>query len=197
MNARDKAILTDLTRFRCLTRDHVSAIHFQGLKRPITQANMVLKRLRRDRYLSVSMERRKYVYFPAQSTMKRDSSKIPHFLALADFYVAVREIEKPIIFEVETKLGDEGLPEPDVFMIWRGYPFFVEVQRSQISEKEMAAKLKRYKNYFLSDKWEDLPWQPKNQNIFPTVWLLSDQRYRIEKLPFALIQTKTVDEIRL
>lgn len=47
MNARDKAIVSDLVRFRCLSRDDIAELHFSNIKNPITQANMVLKRLRR------------------------------------------------------------------------------------------------------------------------------------------------------
>lgn len=195
MIPRDKAIIDDLSRFRCLTRDHVAAIHFKGLKQPITQANAVLKRLRRDSYVNVSMDRRKYVYFPAPSTMKKDSAKIPHFLAIADFYVDICKHEKPYAFQVEPKLGDKGFPEPDVFMIWKGNPFFVEIQRSNYTEKIMADKFKRYEHYYLTDKWHSLPWQPKEKApIFPRLWVLSDSLYSIVT-PYRLYQTKTVDEI--
>lgn len=192
MKTRDRAILDDLVRFRCLTRDHVAAAHFAGLKRPVTQANMVLKRMRRDGYVSCSTERRKYVYFPVPSTMKKDSAKIPHFLSIADFYLEISGHQKPAVYDVEPKLMEKGGPEPDVFMIWFNSPFFVEIQRSVYSEKVMEEKFKRYETYFYSDQWHELPWQPKAP-VFPRVWMLSEKKYRAA-VPFKLHQTTTVQE---
>lgn len=192
MKQRDKQILNDLTKFRCLTRDHVSDIHFNGLKRPITQANMVLKRLRRDGYVTCSTDRRKYIYYPVPSTIKKDSAKIPHFLAIADFYTELCKHQTPKIFDVEHKSGDKGAVEPDAFMIWYDSPFYVEIQRSIYSEKVMNEKLKRYELYFHSEAWKELPWQPAKP-VFPRVWILSEVRYKAV-VPFKLYQTKTVAE---
>lgn len=196
MRERDKAILRDLARFRCLTRDHVAAVHFNGLKRAVTQANAVLKRLRRDALVDVSTDRRKYLYFPSPATIRKDSAKIPHYLAIADFYMAVCQIQQPMIFEVEPKLGEKGYPEPDVFMIWRGRPFYVEIQLSQIPDKAMKEKMKRYERLYLTDAWKDFVWQPKppNRPYFPYVWLISEHRYNAVA-PFKLFQTRTVDEL--
>lgn len=192
MKQRDKEILNGLTKFRCLTRDHIAAMHFTGLKRPVTQANMVLKRLRRDGYVTCSTERRKYVYFPAPSTMKRDSAKIPHFLSIADFYTEICRQERPQVFEVEPKLGDKGGPEPDVFMIWFNSPFFVEIQRSIYSDKVMNEKLKRYELYYHKEEWHNFSWQPRTP-VFPRIWILSEIKYSAV-VPFKLYQTKTIDE---
>ncbi|MHA4119940.1 replication-relaxation family protein, partial [Bacillus cereus] len=48
MKSRDKAIIKDLCRFRCLSRDDIIDLHFQGLKKAVTSCNTVMKRLRRD-----------------------------------------------------------------------------------------------------------------------------------------------------
>ncbi|ASS66196.1 replication-relaxation family protein [Paenibacillus sp. RUD330] len=192
MNKRDKAIVEDLTRFRCLTRDDVADLHFGHVKHPITQANMVLKRLRRDGHIDCSMERRMYIYFPKPS-IKKDSAKINHFLAIADFYKQIRAIEEPRTFVVEPKYG-KGNPEPDVFVIWQRAPFFVEIQRSVYSEKAMKEKLDRYEAYFHSDLWKLEAWQPEEKKVFPRLWIISEKPWPVDNTPFKLIQSRNVEE---
>lgn len=188
MNARDKAIVADLERFRCLSRDDIAELHFGHVKHPITQTNIVLKRLRRDGLIKCSAEHRKYIYFPAGRSIKPDSQKINHFLAIADFYKQLRRMEPPRVFEVEPKLGEKGLPEPDAFVIWKGAPWFVEIQRTQYSEKMMTEKINRYEKYFVSGEWEREPWQPKDKKIFPYIWIIGIVKYSIGNRPFRVFQ---------
>lgn len=188
MNARDKAIVADLERFRCLSRDDIAELHFSHVKHPVTQTNIVLKRLRRDGLIKCSAERRKYIYFPADRSIKPDSQKINHFLAIADFYKQLRRIESPRVFVVEPKLGGKGLPEPDVFTIWKGAPWFVEIQRTQYSEKMMTEKINRYEKYFVSGEWEREKWQPKDKKIFPYIWIIGIAEYSIGNRPFRVFQ---------
>ena len=194
MNARDKAIVADLERFRCLSRDDIADLHFAHTKHPITHTNMVLKRLRRDGLVKCSTDRRKYVYFPAERTIKPDSQKINHFLAIADFYKQLRRIEEPRTFQVEPKLGGKGLPEPDAFVIWKGAPWYVEIQRTHYTERVMAEKLNRYEKYFLSGVWEKEAWQPANKKVFPYLWIVGAGRYKVEGRPYRIYQS-TVDEM--
>lgn len=194
MIARDKAILTDLERFRCLSRDDVADLHFAHTKHPVTHANMVLKRMRRDGLVKCSTERRKYIYFPSERKIKPDSQKINHFLAIAEFYRQLRRIEQPRIFQVEPKLGGKGLPEPDAFVIWKGAPWYVEIQRTHYTERVMAEKLNRYEKYFLSGVWEKEAWQPANKKVFPYLWIVGAGRYKIEGRPYRTYQS-TVDEM--
>ncbi|WP_160044728.1 replication-relaxation family protein [Paenibacillus sp. USDA918EY] len=194
MNARDKAIVADLERFRCLSRDDIADLHFAHTKHPITHTNMVLKRLRRDGLVKCSTDRRKYVYFPAEHTIKPDSQKINHFLAIADFYKQLRRIEEPRTFQVEPKLGGKGLPEPDAFVIWKGAPWYVEIQRTHYTERVMAEKLNRYEKYFLSGAWEKEAWQPASKKVFPYLWIVGAGRYKVEGRPYRIYQS-TVDEM--
>ncbi|WP_339193107.1 replication-relaxation family protein [Paenibacillus sp. FSL W8-1287] len=187
MNVRDKAIVKDLERFRCLTRDDVAELHFSSVKNPVTQANMVLKRLRRDEVIACATDRRKYIYFPIPS-IKKDSAKIGHFLAIVDFYKQIRKAEAPRVFEVEPKVGGKGRPEPDVFCIWKGAPWFVEIQRSQFSDKVMQEKMNRYEQYYLSGEWEQEPWQPAGKKLFPYVWIVGAGKYKTEGRPFRVFQ---------
>lgn len=189
MNERDKAIVRDLERFRCLTRDDVAELHFSKVKNPITQANMVLKRLRRDDVITCATDRRKYIYFPTPG-IKKDSAKIGHFLAIVDFYKQIRKVEAPRVFEVEPKVGGKGLPEPDVFTIWKGAPWFVEIQRSTFTDKVMQEKMNRYEQYYLSGEWEQESWQPAGKKLFPYVWIIGagGGKYKVERRSFRVFQ---------
>lgn len=192
MNERDKAIISDLERFRCLMRDDIVELHFKDIKNSVDRANKVLKRLRRDGHIDCSTSQRMYMYFPKPS-IKKDSAKISHFQAIVQFYKQVSAIEKPRIFIVEPKYG-KGNPEPDIFMIWRRTPFYVEIQRSIYSQKVMTEKMKRYERYWISEEWKNELWQPTNKKVFPLIWMLSDTTYNIDT-PFKVFQTRTVNEL--
>lgn len=194
MRERDKAIVSDLERFRCLSRDDIAYLHFSTVKNPIKEANAVLKRLRRDGIISVSKERRIYLYFPIPS-IKKDSAKIGHFLAIADFYKQLRLLDQPERFEVEPKLGPQGFPEPDAFVIWRKTPFFVEIQNNVFTDKQMQAKLHRYDSYYLTGGWEKAEWQPKDKKpIFPYIWIVGKGRYNVGIRSFRVLQG-SVEEV--
>lgn len=194
MNKRDKAILADLERFRVLSRQDIADLHFSGLKTPVTQANSVLKRLRRDGYVEACTDRRQYLYFTSPAPIKKDSQKIPHFLGIVDFYKQLCRIEPPRTFEVEPKYG-KGHPEPDAFVIWNKVPFFVEIQLRQYSKAVMDEKMKRYETYYYSEEWHKLSWQPKESKpIFPRVWIVTPILYNFNEMPFRVIQKKDVLE---
>lgn len=186
MTERDKAIIADLERFRCLTRDDVAELHFSAAKNPAKEANEVLLRLRRDGRIGVSKERRMYVYFPVPS-IKKDSAKLGHFLAIAGFYRELCRHQRPYRFDVEPKLGGKGLPEPDAFVIWRGAPWYVEIQRSIYSERQWAEKLNRYEKYYLGGEWERAEWQPAERKVFPYVWVVGREGMRITAKGIKLI----------
>ncbi|MFJ7756483.1 hypothetical protein ACQKGI_14330 [Peribacillus muralis] len=67
--------------------------------------------------------------------------------------------------------------EPDAFMIWKSAPFFVEIQGSIYSEKVMNEKFNRYVSYYMSNEWQQEPWQPEDKKIFPKTILITDTRY--------------------
>jgi hypothetical protein len=194
MNNRDKLILDSLSTFRVLHRDHIAQLHFANVKHPVTQANAVLKRLRRDGHVTCATDRRMYMYLLNPPQIKKDSSKLQHYLAMCDFYLECKKYDSPKRFTIEPKIGDKGTIEPDMFMIWQNAPFFVELQRSHYSDKVMQAKLSRYEEYFHSEEWHSLEWQPKDRApIFPRVWIVSDHKYNAIT-PFKVVQTKSVEE---
>ena len=194
MRERDKAILKDLERFRVLSRNDIIDLHFSGLKNPIASCNTVLKRLRRDGLIEANKDLQPYLYFLSPSPIKKDSTKIPHFLRIVEFYKSVKKYEEPRIFHIEPKYG-KGYMEPDVFMIWKRSPFFVEIQRSVYSERVMTEKVKRYEAYFLSNEWKKEPWQPVNRKVFPVVLLLTDTRYKISSSYVRFIQISNIDNL--
>lgn len=194
MRKRDLAILNDLQRFRCLTRDNIIDIHFSHLKQPITCCNTVLKRLRRDGQIDVNMNQQPYLYFISPAPIKKDSTKIPHFLKIVEFYKSLLNFEPPKSFTVEPKYG-KGYMEPDVFMIWRRAPFFVEIQRSIYSEKVMNEKIKRYEDYYFSNEWQLEPWQPANKKVFPAVIVITDTRYKIESSYIKFYQVPNLSQL--
>lgn len=196
MKKRDMDILKDLQRFRCLTRDQLIELYFSALKNPVTSCNTVLKRMRRDGHIEVSTKQQPYIYFSSPSPIKKDSAKIPHFLAIAQFYIALSEKpEKPKEFIVEPKYG-KGFMEPDAFMIWKRAPFFVEIQRSVYSKKVMDEKFKRYMQYYMSGQWQNEPWQPKENKVFPRVLIITDTRYELPNFPkIHFLQLQSVNHL--
>lgn len=193
MRKRDKAILDNLSRFRCMSRDDIIDLHFSSLKNKVGACNNVMKRLVRDGYVDVNAKVKPYLYFPSPAPIKKDSSKIKHFLAILDFYKQIRRYSEPRQLIIEPKYKKDYM-EPDVFMIWQKAPFFIEVQCSVYSEKVMATKLKRYMDFYYSEEWKQELWQPSDKKIFPYVWIVSDTRYNVANYPFKVFQTANVME---
>ncbi|WP_410985421.1 replication-relaxation family protein [Bacillus cereus] len=191
MRDRDKAILSDLQRFRCMSRDDIIDLHFSGLKNAVTCCNTVMKRLRRDGHVDANVSKQPYIYFPQPSTMRKTSQKVPHFLGIVDVYKQLIHYEQPIIFNVEPKYGKEYM-EPDAFTIWRKSPFFIEVQNSIYSRSVMQTKIKRYELYFHSMEWRKESWQPKHAAVFPFLLIFTDFQYQISSSTFRIFQASSV-----
>lgn len=189
MNQRDKNIVSDIERFRVLSRDLITELHFEGLKNPVTATNYVLKRLRRDGYISASTETRQYLYYPAEGSIKKGGAKVNHFLEIAKFFSELKKVEQPKRFIVEPKYG-ASMMEPDAFMIFRGAPVFVEIQRTKYSDKQMRDKLNRYEQYYLSKAWHNEPWQPVNKKVLPHIWILdlNGHKYDIPSSSYRIFQ---------
>jgi len=193
MTNRDKAIIDDLQRFRAMTREQIARLHFNNIKNSTDQCNKVLLRLKRDGHVAVSKERRMYTYFPAKH-IKKDSSKLNHFLAIADFYCELSKHDPVRRFDVEPKLGGKGYPEPDAFMIWRATPFFIEVQRSDYSSKQWQEKMNRYEQYYHSNDWQRLDWQPKDKKVLPVIWIVGKGPGMVQGTSFRVFHA-TVEEM--
>jgi hypothetical protein len=115
-------------------------------------------------------------------------------LKIVEFYVDIIKHEPPKTFIVEPKYG-KGYMEPDIFMIWKRAPFFVEIQRSVYSHKVMKEKVDRYEAYRLSREWQHEPWQPEEQKVFPKVIVITDTRYNIESPFVKFIQVQNISQL--
>ncbi|QPC47090.1 replication-relaxation family protein [Mangrovibacillus cuniculi] len=196
MTTRDQAIINDLIKLGCMSRNDVAAIHFGELKDPVRSANSVLKRLVRDGKIKRSRDFVPYVYFPIDSKIKADSTKIPHFLEIVSVYKEMVRIQKPKVFLVEPKYGDKGdYMEPDVFAIWRGTPVFIEVQRTRVTEQTIKEKLERYEAFYESELWKDEAWQPKEKPIFPSVVLLCENKYGVKSDLLHFFEARTISDV--
>lgn len=186
MNQRDKDILDDLKRFRVLDRDQMIKLHFLKNKDGIQSCNKVMKRLVRDGLAAADHSARPYNYFPVPS-IRKDSTKIPHYKEIADFYLSLYAYKKPTEFEVEFKTGTKGSIEPDIFMRWYGTSFFVEIQRNIYTKKVMDAKMKRYLDYYKDEAWKE------KFKFFPHIWIITQHTYTLDNSsPLKVYQTKNV-----
>lgn len=183
LTSRDKAIIKDLNRFRVMDRDSIAEIHFSNVKNPKDSTNHVLLRLLREGEIQRSKSFVPYVYFGPDVNMKQNSAKVGHFLAILNTYKEMRRLGKLATFLVEPKYGSKGTVEPDIFCIFRDTPFFIEVQRTLYSEKQMNEKINRY---------VELDRSGVMSKPFPHVLILSEHRYAIDiALPFKLFQAQS------
>ncbi|WP_342540965.1 hypothetical protein MHI39_07220 [Heyndrickxia sp. FSL K6-6286] len=197
MNKRDRAIIDDLERFRCMSRDDIADIHFRNVSNSITAANRTLLRLYRLGKIDRSTEFQPFVYFPADNSIRKDSQKIPHFLELVRVYRDMLAFAKPTRFNVEVKYS-KGLAEPDIFAIWKGSPLFIEVQRSAYSDRQINDKITRYEALYQSGVVYDEPWQPSARKVFPTLLILTKTRYAVKSDNFAIMQAESIaDFVRM
>ncbi|WP_144561645.1 replication-relaxation family protein [Bacillus mycoides] len=193
MKSRDKAILSNLKRFRCMSRDDIIDLHFSGLKNAVTCCNTVMKRLRRDGHVDANITQQPFIYFPQPSTLRKTSQKISHFLGIVDVYKQLIQYEKPKLFKVEPKYGKDYM-EPDAFTIWRRSPFFIEVQKSVYSKKIMQDKINRYELYFHSQEWHNESWQPKDSKFFPSILIITDKKYDVTSSNLRIFQATSIHD---
>jgi hypothetical protein len=102
---------------------------------------------------------------------------------------------KSVIVE-DKPTGRKGGIEPDLFCIFKGSPFWVEIQRNQYSEQKMQAKINLYEEFFFSDEWKALQWQPEDRvAIFPSVMLITPVRYAVSSDHIRIIQVANIHEL--
>ena len=168
-----------------MDRDSIAQLHFSNLTRPHKACNNVLLRLVRDGYIQRNTNFSPYVYMPVDSPIKKNSQKAQHYLAILETYKEIIKCGIAEEFLVEPRYGNKGTVEPDIFLKFRGTQFFIEVQRTIYSDKQMDDKIDRYINLF-------------HQNIlepFPHVLIITDTRYPVDtKLPFRVFQASSFVE---
>jgi hypothetical protein len=102
---------------------------------------------------------------------------------------------KQVIVE-DKPTGRKGGIEPDLFCIFKGSPFWIEIQRNQYSEKKMQAKISLYEEFFFSDEWQALHWQPEDRAaVFPCVILITPVRYVVSLDYIRIIQVASIHEL--
>lgn len=195
MNTRDKAILSDLKMYRCLSRDQIIGLHFNGLKNPINSANSVLKRMVRDGLIKCSRNFTPFVYFLSETKIKADSQKIPHFLQIADTIIEMMSFKQPKHIAVEPKYQRKGGVEPDIFCKWLGKNMFIEIQRNIYSQKVMQKKIDLYEKYYLSGEWKTEPYQVEGKEYFPFLVIVTDTRYAVSSDFFKIIQVPSMSDL--
>jgi len=197
LSQRDKDIIAFINEFRAVDRDSLVDLFFKQLKSPVNACNSVMIRLYRLGVIERTQQYSPTVYLPVDAKIKKNSQKILHFLSILDVYKQMCTYSTPKQVIVEDKpIGRKGGIEPDLFCIFKGSPFWIEIQRNQYSEQKMQAKINLYEEFFFSDEWKALHWQPENQApIFPSVILITPVRYAVSSDHIRIIQVTSIHEL--
>ncbi|MCF6800364.1 hypothetical protein L1M59_30090, partial [Bacillus sp. ET1] len=159
--------------------------------------NSVMVRLYRLGLIERTQQYSPTVYLPVDAKIKKNSQKILHFLSILDVYKQMCSYSMPRHVIVEDKpTGRKGGIEPDLFCIFKGSPFWIEIQRNQYSEQKMQAKINLYEEFFFSNEWKILHWQPGDRPaIFPSIILITPVRYALSSDHIRLIQVGSIHEL--
>ncbi|MET1122500.1 hypothetical protein ABWU59_26585 [Priestia megaterium] len=194
LSQRDKDIIAFINQFRAVGRDSLGDLFFKQLKSPVNACNSVMVRLYRLGLIERTQQYSPTVYLPVDAKIKKNSQKILHFLSILDVYKQMCTYTTPKQVIVEDKpTGRKGGIEPDLFCIFKGSPFWIEIQRNQYSEQKMQAKINLYEEFFFSDEWKALQWQPEERSpIFPSVILITPVRYAVNSDHIRIIQVASI-----
>ncbi|MFE0624843.1 hypothetical protein ACFW1J_25835 [Priestia aryabhattai] len=197
LSQRDKDIIGFINQFRAVDRDSLVELFFKQLKSPINACNSVMVRLYRLGLIERTQQYSPTVYLPVDARIKKNSQKILHFLSILDVFKQMCTYSTPKNVIVEDKpTGRKGGIEPDLFCIFKGSPFWIEIQRNQYSEQKIQAKINLYEEYFFSDEWKALQWQPEDRAaVFPSVILITPVRYAVSSDQIRIIQVASIHEL--
>ncbi|MGG3159982.1 hypothetical protein ABEP50_30630 [Priestia megaterium] len=197
LSQRDKDIIRFINQFRAVDRDSLVELFFKQLKSPVNACNSVMVRLYRLGLIERTQQYSPTVYLPVDAKIKKNSQKILHFLSILDVYKQMCVYSMPRNVMVEDKpTGQKGGIEPDLFCIFKGSPFWIEIQRNHYSEQKMQAKISLYEEFFFSDEWKVLHWQPEERSpIFPSVILITPVRYAVASDHIRIIQVASIHEL--
>ncbi|PFV93107.1 hypothetical protein [Priestia megaterium] len=197
LSQRDKDIIAFINQFRSVDRDSLVDLFFKQLKSPVNACNSVMVRLYRLGLIERTQQYSPTVYLPVDAKIKKNSQKILHFLSILDVYKQMCTYSTPKQVIVEDKpTGRKGGIEPDLFCIFKESPFWIEIQRNQYSEQKMQAKINLYEEFFFSDDWKALQWQPEDRSaIFPSVILITPIHYAVSSDYIRIIQVASIHEL--
>lgn len=122
-----------------------------------------------------------------RSLIPFNNRNVEHFLAISSAYFSLQVSSSLHYFEVEGRFpfilpsGETRVYCPDIFMVWEGLPYFVEVQRTAISIKKWKEKWEMAESFYE----HHLPFQYKEYSLTKkmVIVVLSEQT------PFAVRQT--------
>ncbi|KOP70097.1 MULTISPECIES: hypothetical protein [Priestia] len=197
LSQRDKDIIRFINQFRAVDRDSLVELFFKQLKSPVNACNSVMVRLYRLGLIERTQQYSPTVYLPVDAKIKKNSQKILHFLSILDVYkqMCVYSIPRNVIVE-DKPTGRKGGIEPDLFCIFKGSPFWIEIQRNHYSEQKMQGKINLYEEFFFSDEWKTLQWQPQDRAaIFPSIILITPVRYAVASDHIHIIQVASIHEL--
>ncbi|MGC9935282.1 hypothetical protein [Priestia aryabhattai] len=197
LSQRDKDIIAFINQFRAVDRDSLVDLIFKQLKSPVNACNSVMVRLYRLGLIERTQQYSPTVYLPVDAKIKKNSQKILHFLSILDVYkqMCTYSVPKHVIVE-DKPTGRKGGIEPDLFCIFKGSPFWIEIQRNRYSEQKMQAKVNLYEEFFFSDEWRSLHWQLEERSpIFPSVILITPVRYAVNSEHIRIIQAASIHEL--
>lgn len=124
LSQRDKDIIAFINQFRAVDRDSLIDLFFKQLKSPVNACNSVIVRLYRLGLIERTQQYSPTVYLPVDAKIKKEFSKILHFLSILDIYKQMYTYSAPKQIIVEDKpTGRKGGIEPDLFCIFKGSPF--------------------------------------------------------------------------
>jgi len=197
LSQRDNDIIAFINQFRAVDRDSLVNLFFKQLKSPVNACNSVMVRLYRLGLIERTQQYSPTVYLPVDAKIKKNSQKILHFLSILDVYKQMCTYSTPKQVIVEDKpTGRKGGIEPDLFCIFKGSPFWIEIQRNQYTEQKMQAKVNLYEEFFFSDEWRSLHWQPEDRPVlFPSVILITPVRYAVTSDYIRIIQVASIHEL--
>ncbi|MEH7293928.1 hypothetical protein V7134_26600 [Priestia megaterium] len=197
LSQRDKDIIAFIDQFRAVDRDSLVDLFFKQLKSPVNACNSVMVRLYRLGIVERTQQYSPTVYLPIDAKIKKNSQKILHFLSILDVYkqMCTYSTPKQVIIEDKPTRRKGGI-EPDLFCIFKGSPFWIEIQRNQYSEQKMQSKINLYEEFFFSDEWQALYWQPDDRSaLFPSIILITPVRYAVSSEHIRIIQVASIHEL--
>ena len=164
LSQRDRKILSYLQHFRVLSRDQLGQLVCPEVARPWATINRIMKRLDRDGFVTTVPRPKDECYLNMQNPtiIHTESSKIRHYLAIADLYI---RLGKPPIYEIEPQVDPEYVP--DVYTRLHE-PIIVEIQRSYISHKKMQSKVDGFVRTFKLGKHDAR-----------TLWIVTDLDFKV------------------
>lgn len=108
--------------------------------------------------------------------------KIRHWLTIGDVYLTLASTGKKLYFETELREtfkqgAKEAVFAPDVFFIFGGRAYLMEVQLKRMSKKEWSVKWSRWNEYFGGGNYRQASWQrfKKDGNLIPFMLAISKQ----------------------